>query len=40
MSELSLSTPQIDSTAFIAPTAVLHGEIKVERLAVVMFGTG
>jgi carbonic anhydrase/acetyltransferase-like protein (isoleucine patch superfamily) len=39
MSQLSIAKPQIDSTAFVAPTAVLHGDIKVGALAVVMFGT-
>ena len=39
MTELRLGTPQVDPTAFVAPTAVLHGEITVARLAVIMFGT-
>ncbi len=39
MTEIHLAEPQIDPTAFIAPTAVLHGNITVMRLAVIMFGT-
>jgi carbonic anhydrase/acetyltransferase-like protein (isoleucine patch superfamily) len=35
----SSATPNIHPTAFVAPTAFLFGEIKVERLAVIMFGT-
>lgn len=39
MSELSIATPQIHASAFIAPTAVLFGDITIDRLAVIMFGT-
>lgn len=39
MSELSIATPQIHPSAFIAPTAVLLGSITIDRLAVIMFGT-
>ncbi|MDJ0953755.1 MAG: gamma carbonic anhydrase family protein [Acidimicrobiia bacterium] len=39
MTEFHLTEPQIDPTAFVAPTAVLYGEITVKRLAVIMFGT-
>ena len=38
MSEVRIPTPKIDLSAFVAPTAVLHGNITVDRLAVVMFG--
>ena len=39
MSELVIPSPQIDTTAFIAPTAVLHGRVTVAARAVIMFGT-
>ena len=39
MSDIYLSDPQIHPSAFVAPTAVLHGRITVSRLAVIMFGT-
>lgn len=39
MSELVVPTPQIHRTAFVAPTAVLHGQITVDARAVIMFGT-
>ena len=39
MSEVSIAKPQIHPSAFVAPTAVLHGEITVDRLVVIMFGT-
>jgi len=39
MSELYLSEPRIHPSAFVAPTAELHGRITVSRLAVIMFGT-
>lgn len=39
MSDLHLSEPKIHPSAFVAPTAVLHGRITVSRLAVIMFGT-
>jgi carbonic anhydrase/acetyltransferase-like protein (isoleucine patch superfamily) len=39
MGELSIATPQIHASAFVAPTAVLFGNITVDRLAVIMFGT-
>ena len=39
MNEVTLATPVIDPSAFIAPTAVLYGQIEIDRLAVVMFGT-
>lgn len=39
MSDLMINTPQIDPTAFVAPTAVLHGNITVAGRVVIMFGT-
>lgn len=39
MSELVIPAPIIDPTAFIAPSAVLHGRITVDTHAVIMFGT-
>jgi carbonic anhydrase/acetyltransferase-like protein (isoleucine patch superfamily) len=39
MSPLELGIPQIDPTAFVAPTAVLYGDITVGRRVVIMFGT-
>ena len=39
MSERSLPAPRVDATAFVAPTAVIHGDVTVEELAVIMFGT-
>ena len=39
MSELVVPAPQIHQTAFVAPTAVLHGRITVDARAVIMFGT-
>jgi carbonic anhydrase/acetyltransferase-like protein (isoleucine patch superfamily) len=39
MGWLSIGTPAIDPSAFVAPTAVLYGEITIARDAVIMFGT-
>ncbi|MDJ0923150.1 MAG: gamma carbonic anhydrase family protein [Acidimicrobiia bacterium] len=39
MSELAIPDPQVHPTAFVAPSAVLHGDITVDALAVIMFGT-
>lgn len=39
MDHIELANPQIDPTAFIAPTAVLYGDITVGARAVIMFGT-
>lgn len=39
MSELTIPSPRIDPTAFIAPSAVLYGYVEVAGRAVVMFGT-
>lgn len=39
MTELSIPRPRIDPTSFIAPTAVLYGDIDVAARAVIMFGT-
>jgi len=39
MSDITIATPEIDPTAFVAPTAVLHGDITVGPRAVIMFGT-
>lgn len=39
MSDIRIATPTIDPTAFVAPTAVLIGNIEIERAAVIMFGT-
>lgn len=39
MNEIHIARPQIDPSAFVAPTAVLHGRITVARRAVIMFGT-
>lgn len=39
MSPPDLGIPQIDPTAFVAPTAVLYGDITIDRHAVIMFGT-
>ncbi len=39
MSEISIGTPTIDPTAFVAPTAVLYGNITIAERAVIMFGT-
>ena len=39
MSEIDIPIPQIHTSAFIAPNAVLHGRITVEARAVIMFGT-
>lgn len=39
MNEPSSATPVVDPSAFIAPTVFLHGDIKIDRLAVIMFGT-
>lgn len=39
MSEIRIATPSIDEEAFVAPTAILFGDIRVERSAVIMFGT-
>ena len=39
MNELLLPEPQIHQSAFVAPTAVLHGRITVGERAVIMFGT-
>jgi carbonic anhydrase/acetyltransferase-like protein (isoleucine patch superfamily) len=39
MSEIRIGTPTIDPTAFVAPTAVLYGDISIAERAVIMFGT-
>jgi carbonic anhydrase/acetyltransferase-like protein (isoleucine patch superfamily) len=39
MPEIEISQAQIHPTAFVAPTAVLHGNIIVGMQAVIMFGT-
>ena len=39
MDHIELASPQIDPTAFVAPTAVLYGDISVGPRAVIMFGT-
>ena len=39
MSKLEIGQPQIDPSAFVAPTAVLHGRIAIGPHAVIMFGT-
>jgi carbonic anhydrase/acetyltransferase-like protein (isoleucine patch superfamily) len=39
MGGLVIGTPKIDPTAFVAPTALLYGDITVARRAVIMFGT-
>ena len=39
MSELAIPAPQIHQTAFVAPSAVLHGRITIAARAVIMFGT-
>ncbi|MDJ0498612.1 MAG: gamma carbonic anhydrase family protein [Acidimicrobiia bacterium] len=39
MSEMVIPAPQIHRTAFVAPSAVLHGHIIVDARAVIMFGT-
>jgi carbonic anhydrase/acetyltransferase-like protein (isoleucine patch superfamily) len=39
MSTLEIPSPRIDPTAFVAPSAVLHGDISVAGYAVIMFGT-
>jgi carbonic anhydrase/acetyltransferase-like protein (isoleucine patch superfamily) len=38
MGPLILSSPHIDPTAFIAPSAEIHGAVTIGSLAVVMFG--
>lgn len=35
---IDLPEPIIDPEAYVAPTAVIQGEVRIERLAVVMFG--
>ncbi len=39
MRKIEIGTPQIHASAFVAPTAVLHGNITVARSVVIMFGT-
>lgn len=39
MGGLTIGTPKIDPTAFVAPTAVLYGDIAIYERAVIMFGT-
>ena len=39
MIEFRLAKPDIDPSAYVAPTAILHGQISVARFAVIMFGT-
>ena len=39
MDHIDLARPQIDPSAFVAPTAVLYGDIEVGPRAVIMFGT-
>jgi carbonic anhydrase/acetyltransferase-like protein (isoleucine patch superfamily) len=39
MEEIIIATPQIDPTAFVAPTAALYGDMHVAAHAVIMFGT-
>jgi carbonic anhydrase/acetyltransferase-like protein (isoleucine patch superfamily) len=38
LSEVTIATPRIHPDAFVAPTAVLYGDITIDRLAVIMFG--
>jgi len=38
MGDLNIPIPRIHPSAFVAPTAVLHGDIEVEASAVIMFG--
>ena len=35
---IDLPEPIIDTEAFVAPTAVVHGDVRIGRLAVIMFG--
>ena len=39
MDHIELASPQIDPSAFVAPTAVLYGDITVGPRVVIMFGT-
>lgn len=39
MDHIDLASPRIDPSAFVAPTAVLYGDIDVGPRAVIMFGT-
>ena len=39
MDHIELASPLIDQSAFVAPTAVLYGDITVGPKAVIMFGT-
>ncbi|MDJ0664820.1 MAG: gamma carbonic anhydrase family protein [Acidimicrobiia bacterium] len=39
MDNIQLAKPKIDPSAFVAPTAVLYGDITVGPRAVIMFGT-
>ena len=39
MRELEIPEPSIDPSAFVAPTAVLFGDVTVASSAVIMFGT-
>lgn len=39
MNHIELGQPQVDPSAFVAPTAVLFGNIAVGPRAVIMFGT-
>lgn len=38
MREIVIATPEIDPTAFVAPTAALYGDISISASAVIMFG--
>jgi carbonic anhydrase/acetyltransferase-like protein (isoleucine patch superfamily) len=35
---IEIASPRIDPTAFLAPTAVVHGDVSVGERAVIMFG--
>jgi carbonic anhydrase/acetyltransferase-like protein (isoleucine patch superfamily) len=39
MNEIGAASPQIHPSAFVASTAILHGDIVIARRAVIMFGT-
>ena len=38
MEPLQLGTPRIDPTAYVAPTAEIHGDVEIGREVVVLFG--
>lgn len=38
MDPIELAAPVIDASAFVAPDAQIHGNVRIGRLAVVMFG--